>query len=62
MKSRPALPKGTRDFNSIQLYKRNYIIEKIRDNFLKFGFNQLKLPALKGLVLYWVNMEMKVID
>ena len=47
MKSRPALPKGTRDFNSIQLYKRNYIIEKIRDNFLKFGFNPIETPSFE---------------
>ncbi len=47
MKNRPALPKGTRDFNSIQLYKRNYIIEKIRDNFLKFGFNPIETPSFE---------------
>ena len=34
---KPILPKGTRDFNSEELYKRNYIINIIRDNFSKFG-------------------------
>ncbi len=38
MKNKPGIPKGTRDFNSLQLYKRNYIIEIIKANFLKFGF------------------------
>ena len=36
MKSRPALPKGTRDFNSIQLYKRNYIIDIIENDSLRY--------------------------
>ena len=29
---KPILPKGTRDFNSDELYKRNYIINIIDDN------------------------------
>ena len=36
---KPILPKGTRDFNSSELYKRNYIIDVIKDTFSKFGFN-----------------------
>ena len=47
MKSKPALAKGTRDFNSIQLYKRNYIVEKIKDSFLKFGFNPIETPSFE---------------
>ena len=27
MSNKPGIPKGTRDFDSIQLYKRNYIID-----------------------------------
>ncbi len=47
MKIKPSLAKGTRDFNSIQLYKRNYIIEKIKDSFLKFGFNPIETPSFE---------------
>ena len=32
---KPILPKGTRDFNSEELYKRNYIINIIKDNFFE---------------------------
>jgi len=47
MKNRLGIPKGTRDFNSIQLYKRNYIVDIIKDNFLKFGFNPIETPSFE---------------
>ena len=47
MNKKPGIPKGTRDFDSIQLYKRNYIIEIIKANFLKFGFNPIETPSFE---------------
>ena len=47
MKKKLGIPKGTRDFDSIQLYKRNYIIDVIKDNFLKFGFNPIETPSFE---------------
>ena len=47
MKKKLGIPKGTRDFDSIQLYKRNYIIDLIKDNFLKFGFNPIETPSFE---------------
>ena len=44
---KPILPKGTRDFNSEKLYKRNYIINIIKDNFLRFGFNPIETPSFE---------------
>ena len=44
---KPILPKGTRDFNSEDLYKRNYIINIIKDNFSKFGFNPIETPSFE---------------
>ncbi len=44
---KPILPKGTRDFNSDELYKRNYIINIIKDNFSKFGFNPIETPSFE---------------
>ena len=44
---KPILPKGTRDFNSEDYYKRNYIINIIRDNFSKFGFNPIETPSFE---------------
>ena len=47
MKKKLGIPKGTRDFDSIQLYKRNYIIDIIKDSFLKFGFNPIDTPRFE---------------
>ena len=47
MKKKLGIPKGTRDFDSIQLYKRNYIIDIIKDSFLKFGFNPIETPSFE---------------
>ena len=47
MSNKPGIPKGTRDFDSIQLYKRNYIIEIIKDSFLRFGFNPIETPSFE---------------
>ena len=44
---KPILPKGTRDFNSEDLYKRYYIINIIKDNFSKFGFNPIETPSFE---------------
>ena len=44
---KPILPKGTRDFNSKELNKRNYIINIIKDNFSKFGFNPIETPSFE---------------
>ena len=44
---KPILPKGTRDFNSDELYKRNYIINTIKENFSKFGFNPIETPSFE---------------
>ena len=44
---KPILPKGTRDFNSDELYKRNYIINIIKENFSKFGFNPIETPSFE---------------
>ena len=44
---KPILAKGTRDFNSEELYKRNYIISVIKDNFSKFGFNPIETPSFE---------------
>ena len=44
---KPILPKGTRDFNSSELYKRNYIIDVIKDNFSRFGFNPIETPSFE---------------
>lgn len=46
---KPTLPKGTRDFGPIQVLKRNYIIDIIRDVFKLYGFAPIETPAMESL-------------
>lgn len=47
--SKPSIPKGTRDFGPVESSRRNYIINKIKDNFIKYGFNQIETPSMEQL-------------
>jgi len=47
--SKPSIPKGTRDFGPLQSARRSYIIEIIKKNFGKYGFNQIETPAMEQL-------------
>lgn len=49
MAQKPSLPKGTRDFGPIQMYRREYILEAIKSVFKKYGFMPLETPALENL-------------
>ncbi|WP_373493178.1 histidine--tRNA ligase [Aquiflexum sp.] len=46
---KPSLPKGTRDFGPLQMARRNYILDTIKDTFKLFGFQQLETPAMENL-------------
>jgi histidyl-tRNA synthetase len=46
---KPSLPKGTRDFGPIQMARRNFILDTIKDTFKLFGFQQLETPAMENL-------------
>ena len=46
---KPSTPKGTRDFGSEQSAKRAFIIDTIRTNFKRYGFQQLETPAMENL-------------
>ncbi len=48
-KSKPSLPKGTRDFGTEQSAKRSYIIDIITKNFRKYGFQKIETPAMEQL-------------
>lgn len=41
--------KGTRDFLPMQMQKRNYIFDTIRQVYTLHGFQQIETPALEGL-------------
>ncbi|MBS1559902.1 MAG: histidine--tRNA ligase [Bacteroidetes bacterium] len=44
-----SLPKGTRDFGPVQMAKRSFIINSIRNIFQKYGFLPLETPAMENL-------------
>ena len=47
--NKPSIPKGTRDFSPIEMAKRNYIFNTIRDVYVLYGFQQIETPAMETL-------------
>ena len=46
---KPSIPKGTRDFSPIEMAKRNYIFNTIREVYALYGFQQIETPAMENL-------------
>lgn len=46
---KPSIPKGTRDFSTLEMAKRNYIFNTIREVFTLYGYQQIETPALENL-------------
>ncbi len=49
MAQKPSIPKGTRDFSPVEMAKRNYIFNTIRDVYHLYGFQQIETPAMETL-------------
>ena len=49
MVTKPCIPKGTRDFSPVEMAKRNYIFDTIREVFRLYGFQQIETPAMESL-------------
>ena len=49
MAQKPSIPKGTRDFSPVEMAKRNYIFNTIREVFALYGFQQIETPAMENL-------------
>ena len=47
--NKPTIPKGTRDFSPVEMAKRNYIFNTIRDVYALYGFEQIETPAMETL-------------
>ena len=47
--SKPAIPKGTRDFLPSQMRRRQYIMDILRASFELFGYVAIETPALENL-------------
>ena len=46
---KPSIPKGTRDFSPIEMAKRNYIFNTIKDVYALFGYQQIETPSMENL-------------
>ena len=46
MAAKPSIPKGTRDFSPVEMAKRNYIFNTIRDVYHLYGFQQIETCLL----------------
>ena len=49
MAAKPGIPKGTRDFSPVEMAKRNYIFDTIREVYALYGFQQIETPAMENL-------------
>ena len=49
MAQKPSIPTGTRDFAPIEMARRNYIFNTIKEVFRLYGFQQIETPAMENL-------------
>ena len=49
MAQKPSIPKGTRDFSPVEMARRNYIFDTIRQAFKLYGYKQIETPAMENL-------------
>ena len=47
--AKPSIPKGTRDFSPMEMAKRNYIFDTIKQVYQLYGFQQIETPAMETL-------------
>ena len=49
MAQKPSIPKGTRDLSPLEMAKRNYIFDTIKQVYQLYGFQQIETPAMETL-------------
>ncbi|MCJ7447399.1 MAG: histidine--tRNA ligase [Bacteroidales bacterium] len=49
MPSRPSIPKGTRDFSTDEMLKRDLIFDTIKQVFKLYGYQPIETPAMENL-------------
>jgi histidyl-tRNA synthetase len=49
MSSKPSIPKGTRDFSTYEMLRREYIFETIKKVFRLYGYQPIETPAMENL-------------
>uniref|UniRef100_UPI0028D3974C histidine--tRNA ligase n=1 Tax=Porphyromonas catoniae TaxID=41976 RepID=UPI0028D3974C len=46
---KPTIPKGMRDFGPVEMARRNYIFDTIREVYALYGFRQIETPTMEQL-------------
>ncbi len=46
---KPSIPKGTRDFSPLEMVRRNFIFDTIKETFQRFGYSPIETPAMENL-------------
>ncbi len=46
---KPSLPKGTRDFLPEQMFRRQFVLETVRETFERYGYAPLETPSIEKL-------------
>lgn len=49
MAQKPSIPKGTRDFSPLEMSRRNYIFNTIKEVYTLYGFQSIETPSLENL-------------
>ncbi|VAW22342.1 Histidyl-tRNA synthetase [hydrothermal vent metagenome] len=49
MAQKPSIPKGTRDFSPVEMARRNYIFNTIKEVFMLYGFQPIETPSMENL-------------
>ena len=49
MAQKPSIPKGTRDFSPVEMTRRTYLFDTIKEVFRTFGYAPLETPAMENL-------------
>ena len=49
MKANVQIPKGTRDFTSKVMFRRNYIFNKVKSCFERYGYAPIETPAMENI-------------
>ena len=46
---KPTIPKGMRDFGPVEMARRNYIFDTIRQVYALYGYRQIETPTMEQL-------------
>ncbi|MBI9034432.1 MAG: histidine--tRNA ligase [Bacteroidales bacterium] len=49
MAQKPGIPKGTRDFGPVEMLRRNYIFDTIKEVFQLYGYLPIETPSMENL-------------